>query len=90
MEGTLPFFYSNRQSFLQYLKSRVIGQFEVVDTSHNTREIVVGGIRRLTWLTHNREEWGQAFEAYWIISFSVHLKVGSIVTNLQWEVSGYQ
>ena len=68
MESTLAFLDGNEQLGSHHLERAVVGHLEVIDASHDTRQVVVGAVRRLARLADDGEEWRERFEAYTPIS----------------------
>lgn len=62
MESTLAFVDGDIQFFFENFHRTVIWHFEIVDTGHNAREVVVRGVRRLAWLADHCEHRCKAFE----------------------------
>lgn len=62
VESPLPLLDGNIQPVSQDFDVGVIGEFEVVDASHDTGQIVVGRVRRIARPAHDREHRGQTLE----------------------------
>ena len=63
MERALALLGGHDQFPLQHLLCAVIGQLEIVDTSHDAWQIVVRTVRGLTRLADNREHWRKTLES---------------------------
>jgi hypothetical protein len=63
MESTLTLSRRRGQSLLQHFLSTVIWQFQVVDARHNARQIIVAGVRWLTWLADHGKHGRQTLES---------------------------
>lgn len=64
MEGALTFLNCNTELLAKNLHAAVIGHLEVVDASHDTREIVVRRQRRLARLANHGEHGREILETY--------------------------
>lgn len=63
MEGSLTLFDCDSQLLTKHIDCAVIGHFKIVDTSHDTRQIVIGRERRLSRLAHDSEHGCEGFES---------------------------
>ena len=61
----------------------VLGQFEIVDTGHDTWKIVVGCERGLVRLAHHSQRWVQATETYKQLNTTVRRVMLILTTNRQ-------
>jgi len=67
MESSLSFLNGSIHTTSHHVQVGVIGQFEIVNTCHDARQIVVRCVRRFAWLTNHSEHWCKSLEAYsWI------------------------
>lgn len=63
MESTLSFLNCGVHTTFHNVQIAVIGQFEIIDTGHDTREVVVWRVRWLAGLANHSEHWSQALES---------------------------
>jgi hypothetical protein len=63
MESTLAFLDGNSELLSKNIHGTVIWHFEVVDTCHDTGEVIVRCVRRFAWLANDREHWCEALES---------------------------
>ena len=63
MKRALAFLDGRVQSCTHDVEIGVIGEFEIVDTGHDARQVVIGGKGWFAWLAYNREHWGKALES---------------------------
>ena len=64
MKRALAFADGHVQSRAHDVEVGIIGEFEVVDTRHDTWKVVIGSIRGFTWFANHSEHRGQTLEAY--------------------------
>jgi len=57
MEGTLALLDGKHNLIPHHLQSAVVGQLEIVDTSHDAGKIVVGAIWRLSRFADDGQHW---------------------------------
>ena len=69
MEGALAFFDSRVELLAHDVKICVVGELEVVDACHDTREIVIRRIRWFARLADHREHRRQALESYYFSQY---------------------
>lgn len=62
MERTLALFHRCQKTLAHCLNRRVVREFQVVDTCHNTWEIVIRCVRMFTGLADDRKHGRQASE----------------------------
>ena len=62
MEGALTFLYSNTQFLAENVHAAIIGHLEIVDTSHDAREVVVRRKWRLTGFANDCEHRSEILE----------------------------
>lgn len=62
MESALSFPDGGGYTASHDIQVCVVGQFEVIDASHDTRKVVIGDIWRFTWLANHREHGRETFE----------------------------
>lgn len=63
MKRALAFLDGRVQSSTHDVQIGVVWEFEVIDTSHDAWEVVVGRERGFAWLAHNCEHRGKTLEA---------------------------
>lgn len=63
MECTLALSDGNRQSLAKGVQAAVVGKLQVVDTGHDTRQVVVGGVWRFAGPTDHSEDRSETLEA---------------------------
>ena len=63
MESALAFSNSGVQSGTHNIEISVVGKFEVIDASHDTREVVVRGIWWLAWFANDGKHRGETLKA---------------------------
>lgn len=63
MEGTLALLDSSEELLPHHVNVAIVGKFEIVDTSHDARQIIVRRVGWLAGLAHHREHRRQALEA---------------------------
>lgn len=64
VECSLSLFDGNGQSRLESIQAAVIRQLEIVDTGHDTREVIIRRVGRLAGATHYGEDGGEILETY--------------------------
>ena len=70
MEGTLAFLDSNIELITEDIHAAVIWHLKVVDACHNTWEVVVRCVRRLTWLADHSKHGRETLESYASVSIT--------------------
>jgi hypothetical protein len=63
MEGSLSLFDGSVHAALHDFQIGVVRQLEVVDACHDTRKVVVRGVRRFAGLADHSEQRRKVFEA---------------------------
>ena len=63
MKRALAFANGHVQSRSHDVKVRVIWEFEVVDTSHDTGKVVIRSVWGFAWFANHGEHWGEALKA---------------------------
>ena len=57
MEGSLSFLDRDQKALPKDFQAAVIGQLEIVDTRHDTGEVVIGRVWRFAGAADNGENW---------------------------------
>src|SRR5690349_8788908 len=68
MESTLALLHGDTQLLTEYLPGAVIRHLEIVDASHDRREVVVGRVWWLCWLADHCKHGCETLEACKIVS----------------------
>ena len=72
MESSLSFLDGSIHTTSHNVQAGVIGQFKIVNTSHNAGQIVVRCVRGFTWFANYSEHWCESLETYLWISKSCY------------------
>lgn len=62
MKCALALLDGYRQSVLEHLQIAVVGELEVVHTSHDTGQVIVWGVGGFAWAADNGKNGGEALE----------------------------
>lgn len=58
----MSFLDGNGESFLEDIQTAVVGQLEIVHAGHDTREVIIWGVRRLARAANHREDGRETLE----------------------------
>ena len=83
MERTLSLFDCHGQLLFQDFNAGVVGKLEVVDTCHDTGQVVIRHIRGLTRLAHHSKHGCQATETWQVCQYVVK---GENIENQAWRI----
>jgi hypothetical protein len=64
MESTLSFLDCSIHTTPHDVQIRIVRQFEIVNTSHDARQVIIGGVGWLARFAHNRKHRGKCLKTF--------------------------